>query len=295
VGSALIVAILPFAVIRLHWMLAWLSARAWDADGSTELGAWFRQQPVQTDSDGALSWFGPLGAAVLATTAPLTVILVRRGMLRRPALVAGFAPVAVLAIIATSIAYFPYQGRYFMSGIALGAAAWGAVARWRPLRYGIATVAIVTAVLCLVNSRGKPSGIELLRNDAPAGVWSMPRWEQQGLLRPTTPERDEIRTLRYVQMHVPVDASIGIALQGNSFGFPYFGPRLTRHVVVVDEGDTIPGSIMWLVTAPGRAPLGCPAAWRAARMGPFGWGVWQRRGPDSRCITRTELSNDGGA
>jgi len=169
------------------------------------------------------------------------------------------------------------------------------VARWRPLRYGIATVAIVTAVLCLVNSRGKPSGIELLRNDAPAGVWSMPRWEQQGLLRPTTPERDEIRTLRYVQMHVPVDASIGIALQGNSFGFPYFGPRLTRHVVVVDEGDTIPGSITWLVTAPGRAPLGCPVAWRAARVGPFGWGVWQRTGPDSRCVTRTELSNDGGA
>lgn len=295
VGSALLVGILPFAVIRLHWMLAWLSARAWDADGSTQLDVWFGQQSVQTDSDGALSWFGPLGAAVLASTAPLTVILVRRGRLRRPALVAGFAPVAVLAIIATTIVYLPYQGRYFMSGIALGAAAWGAVARWRPLRYGIATVAVVTAVLCLVNSRGKPSGIELLRNDAPTGVWGMPRWEQQGLLRPTPPERDEIMTLRYVETHVPVDASIGIALQGNSFGFPYFGPRLTRRVVVVDEGDTIPGSITWLVTAPGRAPLGCPVAWRAARVGPFGWGVWQRTGPDSRCVTRTELSNDGGA
>ena len=77
-----------------------------------------------------------------------------------------------------------------------------------------------------------------------------------------------------------------------------FGDRaagIQRHVVVVDEGDTIPGSITWLVTAPGRAPLGCPVAWRAARVGPFGWGVWQRTGPDSRCVTRTELSNDGGA
>jgi hypothetical protein len=275
-------------------MLAWLSARGWDADGSTELVTWFRQQPVQADSDGALSWFGPLGAAVLFSTAPLTVILFRRGTLRRAALVAGFAPLAVLAIIATTIVYLPYQGRYFVSGIALGAAAWGAVARWRPMRYGIAAVAIVTAGLCLVNSRGKPSGIELLRNDAPAGVWGMPRWEQQGLLRPTTPERDEINTLRYAETHVPVNASIGIALQGNSFGFPYFGPRLTRHVVVVDEGDTIPGAITWLFTAPGRTPLGCPAAWRAARVGPFGWGVWQRTGPDSRCVARTELLHDGG-
>ena len=54
VGSALLVGILPFAVIRLHWMLAWLSARAWDADGSTQLDVWFGQQSVQTDSDGAL-------------------------------------------------------------------------------------------------------------------------------------------------------------------------------------------------------------------------------------------------
>jgi hypothetical protein len=290
VGSALIVAILPFAVIRLHWMLAWLSARAWDADGSTQLGAWFRQQPVQTDSDGALSWFGPIGAAVLATTAPLTVILVRRGMLRRPALVAGFAPLAVLAIIATTIAYFPYQGRYLVSGVALGATAWGAVARWRPLRYGIATVAIVTGVLCLVNSRGKPSGIELLRNDAPAGVWSMPRWQQQGLLRPTEPERDEISTLRYVEENVPLDSTIGIALVGNSFGFPYFGPHLTRRVIVVDEHDTIPAAITWLVTSPGKAPLGCPAAWAARRIGSFGWGVWERTGPDSRCDAPTELA-----
>lgn len=293
--SALVVGLVPFAIIRMHWALAWWSARAWDANGSTELARWFRAQPVQIDSDGALSWFGPIGAAIVATAAPLTVILFRRGTFRRPALVAGFAPVVVLAIVATTIVYLPYQGRYFISGIALGAAAWGAIARWRAMRYGIASIAIVMAVLCLVNARGKPSGLELLRNDAPPGVWGMPRWEQQGLLRPTAPERDEINTLRFVETYVPLDASIGVALQGNSFGFPYFGPRLTRHVVVVDKGDTVPDSIGWLVTAPGTTPLGCPAAWRAARRGPFGWGVWQRTGLGSRCTTRTELSDGDGA
>ena len=67
---------------------------------------------------------------------------------------------------------------------------------------------------------------------------------------------------------MPLDSAIGIALVGNSFGLPYFGP-LTRHVVVVDEGDTIPTTITWLVTSPGKAPLGCPAAWMPRRIGPL--------------------------
>ena len=110
-----------------------------------------------------------------------------------------------------------------MSSVALAAAAWVAVARWRPMRYGVAAVAVVTGALCLANSLGKPSGLELLRGDARPGIWGMPRWKQQGILRPTEPERDEINTLRYVEDNVPLDSAIGIALVGNSFGLPVLG------------------------------------------------------------------------
>jgi hypothetical protein len=289
VAAGLIVSFLPSVVVAAHASSAWVSAQAWDANGSTALAEWFRDHQVQTASDGALSWFGPLGVLFVLATAPLSVGFVRRGVLRRPALVAGFAPILGLTILSLTIVYLPYQGRYFMSGVALAAATWGAVARWRPMRYGVAAVAVVTGALCLANSLGKPSGLELLRGDARPGIWGMPRWKQQGILRPTEPERDEINTLRYVEDNVPLDAAIGIALVGNSFGLPYFGPHLTRNVVVVDEGDTIPTAITWLVTSPGKAPLGCPAAWVARRMGPFGWNVWERNGPDSRCAAPTAL------
>ena len=289
IAAGLIVALLPSVVVAAHGSSAWVSAGAWDARGSPALAEWFRDHQVQTASDGALSWFGPLGALVVLATGPLSAWFVVRGVLRRPALVAGIAPLLAFAIISLTIVYFPYQGRYFMSSVALASATWGAVARWRPMRYGVAAVAVVTGALCLANSLGKPSGLELLRGDARPGIWGMPRWKQQGILRPTEPERDEINTLRYVEDNVPLDSAIGIALVGNSFGFPYFGPHLTRHVVVVDEGDTIPTTITWLVTSPGKAPLGCPAAWMPRRIGPFGWGVWERTGPDSRCAAPTAL------
>ena len=109
----------------------------------------------------------------------------------------------------------------------------------------------------------------------------MPRWEQQGILRSTPPERDEVMTFRFVQERIPEDASVGVALAPNSFVFPYFGRRLERTLTVVDTSDVVPDGIDWIVASPGQPLEGCPQAWRRERLGRHGWTVWRRVGTDA--------------
>ena len=116
----------------------------------------------------------------------------------------------------------------------------------------------------------------------------MARWEQQGILRPTPAERDEVMTMRFVEEHVPGDARLGIALVGNSFAEPYFGEHLDRRLTIVDAGDVLPGDVDWVVVSPGRTLAGCPEAWTRVRRGPYGWSVWQRIGADT-CATPAPL------
>ena len=104
----------------------------------------------------------------------------------------------------------------------------------------------------------------------------MPRWEQQGILRSTPPERDEVMTFRFVEQQLPDDASVGIALAYNSFVLPYFGRKLDRTLSILDPGDVVPDEIDWIVASPGQPLRGCPAAWTRERLGAHGWAVWRR-------------------
>ena len=281
-AAAAAVALLPLGVAAARRALAQMGETAWAA-GDSEVERWFAENAAQqTVSDGAVSWFGPVGVTMAVAALPLAVAGVRRGA-QRTAFVMAAAPFLALLCIALSVVYLRYQGRYFVAGLALSASTWGVAARWRAARVAIATAALVTGFLCLVNSIGKPSGLDLLHEKHRAAVWSMPRWEQQGLLRWSPPERHEIRTIRFVERHVPADARIGIALVTNDFGFPYFGAGLTRHVSVVDAGDTIPAGIDWLVVSPRRRMERCETAWRVAHREPQGWEVWRRVGPQSGC------------
>ena len=92
-----------------------------------------------------------------------------------------------------------------------------------------------------------------------------------------------INTIRFVEEHVLDDAKIGLGLEENDFRFPYFGPRLSRTVTVVDVGDAVPPSVDWLVIAPGRPFTGCGSAWRRERHGRRGWEVWRRLTADEPC------------
>jgi hypothetical protein len=207
---------------------------------------------------------------------------VRKNEVTRTALALGAAPLVALVLVSVTIVYQRYDGRYFVASFALCLAAWGGFAlRHRWVGATVVGVASVTVFLTLVNSLGKPTGVPLLAGDPGRSIWAMPRWEQRGILRSTPPERDEVLTMRFVDERVPTDASLGIALTGNSFAFPYFGPRLTRTLTIVDAGDVLPGDLDWLVASPARPLRGCRDAWERVRRGPYGWSVWRRASPDT--------------
>ena len=67
----------------------------------------------------------------------------------------------------------------------------------------------------------------------------------------------------------------GSRFDQNDFGFPYFGPRLQRHVTIVDEGDVVPPETDWLVAAPGRTLGTCADAWQVVHRRQ-GWRVLRR-------------------
>ena len=282
-AAAAVVGLLPLGVAAGRRLVAALGETAWAAGGNSTLEQWFADNAVQQRaSDGAVSWFGPVGVTMAVAALPLAVHAVRHGA-ARVAIVMAAAPFLALLCISLSVVYLRYQGRYFVGGLALSASTWGLVTRWRAARVAIATASLLTGFLCLVNSLGKPSGLELFHEKGRPPVWAMERWEQQGLLRWSPPERHEIRTIRFVERTVPRDAHIGLALVTNDFGLPYFGAGLTRHVSIVDDGDLIPATVDWLVVSSGRRVKRCASAWRVAHREPQGWEVWRRVGAQARC------------
>ena len=165
---------------------------------------------------------------------PLALWAVRREIHAAGIVLAG-APVLAIAAVSVTIVYDGNQGRYFTSAIALSAGVWGLAARWGATRVGLAAASVVTAGLCLVNSLGKPTGIDLLGGYSDTAVWQMPRWNSKGCC--ARPRRRGARsTPSASSSSVPSGASIGLALRGNDFGFPYFGPHLRRQVTIVDMG-----------------------------------------------------------
>jgi hypothetical protein len=281
-AAAVLVFEVPYIVEGLGRAYAWMGTEVGAALGRADLVEPLRDWHASVVSDGAFSWYGPVGAMLAIFGIPIAVSEIRRRRLSRTAVALAAAPIIAIALVSITITYERYEGRYFVSAFALSATIWGGFAlRHRWVGATAVCLAATTAVLTLVNSLGKPSGITVFRGDPGRSVWSMPRWEQQGILRPTTPERDEVMTMRFVDDRVPDDASLGLALAFNSFSFPYFGRELRRTVTLVGEGDPVTADVDWLVAAPEREPVGCRAAWSLDRRGSYGWRVWHRTGPDT--------------
>ena len=238
-------------------------------------------------SDGAYSWFGPIGVLLAFGAIAVAVLEARRQRLPRVAIALAAAPIVAIALISVTVSYQNHQGRYFMSAFALCMATCGGFAlRHRWVGATVVGVAGVTVVLALVNSLGKPTGVGVLHSNPGSSVWSMPRWEQQGILRSAAAERDEVMTFRFVQERIPDDASVGVALAYNSFVFPYFGRTLERTLTIVDAGDVVPDEVDWIVASPGQPLEGCTQAWRRERLGSHGWSVWRRI--DTEACAETE-------
>jgi hypothetical protein len=195
------------------------------------------------------SWYGPAGFLLLTAAIVVVTRRFRRGALPAGALVAAYAPAAWLVLVAVTLTYHPWQGRFFVFPLAVSAALWGFALEVRPLAWSLVAVAGVTAALSLVHYAEKPSGVRLIAAADEKSVWRMPRWEVQSTHDPPlTP------LWRYLDEQVPADASIALAFGPNDFGFPPFGPHLGRRIVLLTDGSSGHGTRSdWLVADARRA------------------------------------------
>lgn len=234
-------------------------------------------------ADPALSWFGPLGLLLFVGLA-ITLALWRRG--RASALLGTFAlaPFVLLWMLSVLVVYDPFRGRLLIFGVALAAVTWGLLLRWRALAVATATVASVAAIASLLNYQGKASGISALVN-APSpfhvstqSVWNARRPSVQARPRPDT---SEPVVFPFVDRAIPAHATVALAPRVNDFISPYFGPHLSREVLLVRTGGVVPPRADWLVMSPSTQVVRCRRAWRRELALDTGWRIERRVAPDT--------------
>lgn len=260
--------------------------RAWVAMGRPPTAPFEQGWKLNVEADPALSWYGPLGS--LLVTAGGIAVAAGWKMFQRPrvALVFVLAPWMLLLTIAAVVEWDPLRGRFLMYGVALAAAASGALLRHRAAAGAAVAIGTTSIVLSLTNYAGKPSGLGAIwpRGDpAPtsaATIWGADRVDAQTWLRP---RGEEYSVLRYVEDNVPTTASLAVAPGENIFLSPYFGERLERHVQLVPNGGRVPADAEWLVVPRGARVRRCEGSWRNALRTAAGWQI-EHREQDDRCF-----------
>jgi len=171
------------------------------------------------------------------------------------------APFVWLVLLAATIVYEPWHGRFFIFPVALSAALWGVCIRVRPVVWAVVTVALATTVLTLVNNASKPSGLRLIEPNPPTSVWTMDRWEVQSIQRPGVPQ-----LLRFIEQRIPASSTVALALSQYDYGYPPFGPTLSRRVELAAQGSNgrdVLGADWIVASSAGRALID-RACWHAA-------------------------------
>ena len=278
------VAFAPFVLLGLGILLKSGFRDALEALGRDDLADELPPARFQLSgiADTTRSWYGPAGA-LLAVVLPLVAL---RSRARRPhgwsLVILGVAPVLALVELAFVLVYDPWRGRFLMFAAALGAAAAAILMERRTLTWIVLVVSMTAATMSFVNYLGKPSGL----SDA-ATVWGKPHWLVQTLLRfdSIVRERDEARTIRWFEEHVPGHTSVALAPLGNDFVSPYFGSDLSRHVTLVrSDGGTVDARSQWLVIAASAHVRLCPGDWTTRYSLRTGWRIEERTG-DRGCAT----------
>jgi cytochrome c-type biogenesis protein CcmH/NrfF len=227
-------------------------------DGYIAIGDSVSSSP-RTASDTA-SWFGPVGFLLVLGAAVAAIVLIRRRSLPRLAWLAAAAPLAWFALVALTLTYHPWQGRFFIYPVAVSAGLWGLAHRERGAAWAATALATVTALLVLVHYTEKPSGVRLLASTDGTSVWRLARWQVQSQHDPPLAP-----ILRFFDEDVPQRGTVALALGPNDFGYPFFGAQVARRVELVqfgsDGGDV---TAMWLYANPQRAREIDRACWRAA-------------------------------
>jgi hypothetical protein len=210
---------------------------------------------------------------LLVGAAVLVVIEVRRRRLDRTALVSVVAPLYWLVAFAALLFYQDWIGRFFAFPVALAAATWGIVLRWRPVAWGIVAVAATSLLLSLANDAKRPSGLPLLAGHKSRSVWNTPRWTGVAL------RKDYDAPIRYLDRHVPDSADVGLAITPSEPVYPFFGRGLERHVRFVYPQDRdAPKGVDWVFIRPDHPSSLCPQAWGLVLRTGDGWRIMHRRG-----------------
>jgi hypothetical protein len=258
--------------------------RGWAALGRPSTPAFELGWNLNVVADPALSWFGPLGALLFVGCAG-SIVLWRRHVVTPLVVVFASAPLALLVTLAALVVWDPFRGRLVIFGVALAAATWGLLLRWRALAIGAVGIASVSTVASMLNYQGKPSGIGVLL-DVPNpfhvsvdSVWTAPRADVQAWTRPNFPEQRDV--FRFVEASIPDDARVALAPRVNDFVSPYFGRRLSRPTVLVRDRGTVPKLAEWLVIAPSTHVARCPGSWKTELELESGWLIARRNAPDA--------------
>jgi hypothetical protein len=177
----------------------------------------------------------------------------------------SLAPLLLLVTFSLTIVWDPWRGRFLILAVALAAAAWGVLLRWPATAGAVAAIGATALVLSLANNLGKPSGLgeiwtPVLPGLSTSTIWGAPRWDAETRLRPGG---GETFLYRYLEDHVPHDAKVALAVRGNDFIFPYFGPRVSREITLVRPHERVPPDAEWLVISPSTRPARCTASWRS--------------------------------
>ena len=201
-------------------------------------------QASPTIASDTASWFGPVGL-VCIVAAPF---LARARS--RVIWIFAIAPLVWFVLLSLTLSYNPFLGRFFIFPVALSAALWGRLLRHPDIASVVTILAVVTLGLSLVHYAEKPSGARLIDRTATHSVWRMTRAEVQSQHDPALEP-----VLEFVNTQVPTRASVALALSDNGFGYPVFGPHLTRRVPLVPSGSNARSlNADWLWASRQRTP-----------------------------------------
>jgi hypothetical protein len=271
-GIAALVAAVPLLLLPFEHRLINVYFKFWDALGRRDLANLDSGRDL-TKSASNFSWYGPLGSVLLVAAAVLVIVAVRRRQLDRMALFSVVAPVYWLVAFSALLFYQDWIGRFFAFPIALAAATWGIVLRWRPVAWGVVAIAGTTLLLSLANDAKRPSGLPLLERDKPRSVWTTPRWTGVAL------RKDYDAPIRFLDQRIPDSADVGLAITPSEPVYPFFGRGLERHVRFVYEDDRdAPRGVDWVFVRPDHPSSLCSEAWKVTLTTADGWRILHREG-----------------
>ena len=278
--GGLLVAFIPLVLRELERPVSYAWRHFWFKIGHEGISldhgdAW----KVLGRPDTSLSWYGAAGAVVILGGVAAAIVGVRRGVLRRGALVLALAPLGLVVVFAFTIVYDPWRGRLAMFAVGLACAAWGWTIRVRWLSVAVAGLCVITVALSLVHSYTKPSGLGLLEPSISRSVWHRDRIDTLTVIRnyDGTPA-----FLRAVESEVPADAVLAVATPIDTFLAPLAGPRLSRTLRLVPHGGRVPSDATWLASKGARAASGCTAAWSTVYANAeTHWRLLRRTAPDA--------------